>query len=282
MKFGASILVVLLTSCSTKQETKTIMGTPMIDVAAFGYEVSVIINNEEVYSGANTSYSGILLKDIKPGKNLMLVAYRAIDNPEAPSLTSLKVTIRHIPPDEQTSRELIKWEALDPQGKVNFEFELPSWELGVVSEPTAEDLLAIYDKALGAMVAGDVEAFKKLRDSEEIAKTEKIQAYQGKTLDSERLKSLAQYWHDWKVYQQTGLVKSPNWIRIDFQRDSPERDTTNKPRIEFLLILFKKEDDGWKLSRMARISNPKYTDEGQLATLTEADIPAPVRVPPQE
>ncbi len=138
------------------------------------------------------------------------------------------------------------------------------------SHPFVRLLEAQYDAYLQAGRRGDVEAYKRTRTTEQIVSME---AHLKRTNKLDQfgaiIKEMASYSHDYRKFQFIACDTANNRARLSYMRESEYRDATNKPRVEFLIVMFDLEKGSWKIGYIGHMNVPGTHEDGTLASLSD-------------
>jgi len=91
----------------------------LLDVSSYGYKTEVTINDVEQKATVNKSYSGLIERGLRKGKNTVMICFTKTDDK---TVFTPGVTIRSVTPGRQT-KEVFKYEPKDTiEGTHTFTF----------------------------------------------------------------------------------------------------------------------------------------------------------------
>lgn len=131
-------------------------------------------------------------------------------------------------------------------------------------DAAADPMMSVYDQTTQAVRAGNVEKYRALRDPAE------LQA----ALDREALRRIGETWPDPRRFMQSEFKQTETAARLVLWRDAEDRAAGGAAQAEFLILMFKKHGEEWKLGRVARLARPKKNVKFAAQTLDEKDLEA--------
>lgn len=142
-----------------------------------------------------------------------------------------------------------------------------------------EELVRYYHTMKDVGLTGDVKAFNEMRDS---LTRDKVMTYfrDGRRIvDSAKVSNWAYYWPDVAGLPIVQDSADGEWRRLLFMRD----DLTDKDGREmavYPMILFRKNNDTWKVSNASRLKSYKFDLEGNPRTVADFTYHELFRIPP--
>ncbi|MEE9441940.1 MAG: hypothetical protein V3V99_04665 [candidate division Zixibacteria bacterium] len=140
-------------------------------------------------------------------------------------------------------------------------------------------LVRKYQTMKLAGMAGDVTAFLSMRDSVTNVEIGNYQKNWGWTIDSTKVSNWATNWPDvagLPIFQDT---TDGEWRRLVFAHE-PTINEKGEEVILYSVILWRKNNDEWKVSNATRMMGRLYNPDGTKAVLNEFSFHRLFRIPP--
>ena len=140
------------------------------------------------------------------------------------------------------------------------------------SHPFVKMLEAQYDTYLDAARKGDVEAYKRTRTVDVVTFMEEHLKKQNKLNDfGSMIQEMTAYDPSYRDFQFIACDTAEGIARLAYMRDSEIRDASNKPRLEFLFLMFHREAGSWRIGYIGNAYLPAIHDDGTDASIRDFD-----------
>ncbi|MFC1646511.1 hypothetical protein ACFL2Y_04980 [Candidatus Omnitrophota bacterium] len=148
----------------------------------------------------------------------------------------------------------------------------------VVDKAELAELMKAYKDCRQACLRGDLKAYRRLRDADEVAKLDAYLQSIGRELTAEDIRSRAKTLPILKNFKDIRATKKGVWAQLKFQGEDVEPDVAGE-RARFYFILLRHDGKRWEAVRIGNVSDRKFKVDGSPVTIDDVEVPQHVKIP---
>ena len=131
---------------------------------------------------------------------------------------------------------------------------------------------------LAAIKSGKKSELEKSMSSYRFRTMENNLVSANRSFTPEIIQSIAANAPDISKAEFESLLENGPTAGLVYVKDSDEKDSDGKPRVDFIFIKFVEEDEVWKVDGFMQIGGPKLQDDGSRTKFNDDDLPATYKI----